>query len=135
MRTQTTTSLWFDYAMVYLLSHRQILGTGNLPQDDDDDFCYKRVQTPGMSPPRAGAWTYYLFTPFPKTLPRFVLILTESQRNQAFCVTAADWSHDHDLININLIVYLMFNLPQFRNSWTDFYRRHMVEKQRFLAFH
>ena len=22
--------------------------------DDDDDFCYKRVQTPGMSPPRAG---------------------------------------------------------------------------------
>ena len=26
--------------------------------DDDDDFCYKRVQTPGMSPPRAGAWTY-----------------------------------------------------------------------------
>ena len=33
MRTQTTTSLCFDYAMVYLLSHRQILGTGNLPQD------------------------------------------------------------------------------------------------------
>ena len=31
--------------------------------DDDDDFCYKRVQTPGMSPPRAGAWTYCLFTP------------------------------------------------------------------------
>ena len=30
---------------------------------DDDDFCYKRVQTPGMSPPRAGAWTYCLFTP------------------------------------------------------------------------
>ena len=29
----------------------------------DDDFCYKRVQTPGMSPPRAGAWTYCLFTP------------------------------------------------------------------------
>ena len=33
---------------------------------------------------------------FPKTLPRFVLILiyrsTERQRNQAFCVTAADWS-------------------------------------------
>ena len=23
----------------------------------------KRVQTPGMSPPRAGAWTYCLFTP------------------------------------------------------------------------
>ena len=21
--------------------------------------CDKRVQTPGMSPPRAGAWTYY----------------------------------------------------------------------------
>ena len=38
---------------------------------------------------------------FPKTLPRFVLILTERQRNQAFCVTAADWSHDHDLMNIN----------------------------------
>ena len=83
-----------------LLSHRQILGTGNLPQD---------------SAP--------------------VCILTERQRNQAFCVTAADWSHDHDLININLIVYLMFNLPQFRNSWTDFYRQHMVEKQRFLGFH
>ena len=32
------------------------------PDDDDDDFCYKRVQTPGMSPPRAGAWTYCLFT-------------------------------------------------------------------------
>ena len=32
--------------------------------DDDDDFCYKRVQTPGMSPPRAGAWTYCLFTPW-----------------------------------------------------------------------
>ena len=31
--------------------------------DDDDDFCYKHVQTPGMSPPRAGAWTYCLFTP------------------------------------------------------------------------
>ena len=31
---------------------------------DDDDFCYKRVQTPGMSPPRAGAWAYCLFTPF-----------------------------------------------------------------------
>ena len=30
---------------------------------NDDDFCYKRVQTPGMSPPRAGAWTYCLFTP------------------------------------------------------------------------
>ena len=28
-----------------------------------DYFCYKRVQTPGMSPPRAGAWTYCLFTP------------------------------------------------------------------------
>ena len=27
-----------------------------------DDFCYKRVQTPGMSPPRAGAWAYCLFT-------------------------------------------------------------------------
>ena len=39
---------------------------------------------------------------FPKTLPRFVLILMERQRNQAFCVTAADWSHDHDLMNINL---------------------------------
>ena len=38
---------------------------------------------------------------FPKTLPRFVLILTERQLNQAFCVTAADWSHDHDLMNIN----------------------------------
>ena len=25
--------------------------------------CDKRVQTPGMSPPRAGAWTYCLFTP------------------------------------------------------------------------
>ena len=24
--------------------------------------CDKRVQTPGMSPPRAGAWTYCLFT-------------------------------------------------------------------------
>ena len=32
-------------------------------KDDDDDFCYKRVQTPGMSPPRASAWTYCLFTP------------------------------------------------------------------------
>ena len=53
---------------VYLLSRRQILGTGN----------------------------------FPKTLPRFVLILMERQRNQAFCVTATDWSHDHDLMNINL---------------------------------
>ena len=31
---------------------------------DDDDFCNKRVQTPGMSPPRAGAWTYCLFTPW-----------------------------------------------------------------------
>ena len=71
---------------------------------------------------------------FPKTLPWFVLILMERQRNQAFCVTAADWSHDHDLMNINFIVYLMFILPQFRNSWTDFYRQHMVEKQRFLAF-
>ena len=30
---------------------------------NDDDFCYKRVQTPGMSPHRAGAWTYCLFTP------------------------------------------------------------------------
>ena len=35
----------------------------------------------------------------------------------------------------NFIVYLMFNLPRFRNSWTDLYRRHVVEKQRFLAFH
>ena len=34
-----------------------------LQTDDDDDFCYKRVQTPGMSPPRAGAWTYCLFAP------------------------------------------------------------------------
>ena len=39
---------------------------------------------------------------FPKTLPRFVLILMERQQNQAFCVTAADWSNDHDLMNINL---------------------------------
>ena len=38
---------------------------------------------------------------FPKTLPLFVLILTERQRNQAFCVTAADWSHNRDLMNIN----------------------------------
>ena len=84
-----------------LLSHRQILGTGNLPQDSAP-VCINID----------GALT-----------------------KQAFCVTAADWSHDHDLININFIVYLMFNLPQFRNSWTDFYRQHIVEKQRFLAFH
>ena len=35
----------------------------------------------------------------------------------------------------NFIVYLMFNLSRFRNSWTDLYRQHMVEKQRFMAFH
>ena len=35
----------------------------------------------------------------------------------------------------NFIVYLMFNLSRFRNSWTDLYRRHMVQKRRFLAFH
>ena len=35
----------------------------------------------------------------------------------------------------NFIVYLMFNLPRCRNSWTDLYRQHMAEKQRFLAFH
>ena len=36
---------------------------GNEGLFDDDDFCYKCVQTPGMSPPRAGAWAYCLFTP------------------------------------------------------------------------
>ena len=31
--------------------------------DVESESCDKHVQTPGMSPPRAGAWTYCLFTP------------------------------------------------------------------------
>ena len=34
-----------------------------------------------------------------------------------------------------ILLRLMFNLPRFRNSWTDLYRQRMVEKQRFLAFY
>ena len=48
-------------------------------RDDDDDFCYKRVQTPGMSPPRAGAWTYCLFTPWD-------LILKNSEDTMSDCM-------------------------------------------------
>ena len=43
------------------------LGTVIVLVSSGTDFqvksCDKRVQTPGMSPPRAGAWTYCLFTP------------------------------------------------------------------------
>ena len=49
--------------------------------------------------PSADSWYR---KPSPRLCPGFVLILMERQRNQAFCVTAADWSHDHDLMNINL---------------------------------
>ena len=35
----------------------------------------------------------------------------------------------------NFNVYLMLNLPQFRNSWTFLYRQPMTEKRIFLAFH
>ena len=31
--------------------------------DVESESCDKHVQTPGMSPPRAGAWAYCLFTP------------------------------------------------------------------------
>ena len=41
----------------------RVIAPSQVVRGDDDDFCYKRVQTPGMSPPRAGAWTYCLFTP------------------------------------------------------------------------
>ena len=43
--------------------HHKISRGGILETGTDDDFCYKRVQTPGMSPPRAGSWAYCLFTP------------------------------------------------------------------------
>ena len=50
----------------YLLSQRQILGTGNLPQDSAP-VCINIDISPEMAAQSA-------------------------QRNQAFCVTASDWS-------------------------------------------
>ena len=70
-------------------------------------------------------WLLFVYSPngrflvqetFPKTLPRFVLILiyrsTERQRNQAFCVTAADWSTItlHDSAS--------------KQRWFDYYNQH-----------
>ena len=57
------------HALIFIIMLSPMITCFNMTifeRDDttaDDDFCYKRVQTPGMSPPRAGAWTYCLFTP------------------------------------------------------------------------
>ena len=66
--TKTTQTL-IDHIYVtrpHLLSQRQILGTGNLPQDSAP-VCISIDISPEMAPQSA-------------------------QRNQAFCVIASDWS-------------------------------------------
>ena len=69
-----------------LLSHFKVfrMSTFTLThyQTHDDDFCYKRVQTPGMSLPRAGAWTYCLFTPSDAFLVSVFLswVITDNKR-------------------------------------------------------
>ena len=54
------------FASIYVLSQRQILGTGNLPQDSAP-VCINIDISPEMA-------------------------AQSVQRNQAFCVTASDWS-------------------------------------------
>ena len=54
------------HTIEYLLSQRQILGTGNLPQDSAP-VCINIDISPEMA-------------------------AQSVQRNQAFCVTASDWS-------------------------------------------
>ena len=56
-------------------------------------ICYQNAK---LHQPYSPNGRFLVQETFPKTLPQFVLILiyrsTERQRNQAFCVTSADWS-------------------------------------------
>ena len=51
--------------------------------------------------PMADSW----YGNLPQDSAPVCIIIDIRQRNQAFCVTTADWSHDHDLLNINSEAY------------------------------